>query len=337
MVSFRRRKKAAVGKSKLEAKEEKSKGKKKKQESAASKTVTPDKTRKKRPPSKATNALPRSVSKEHNSPLTTIAESHEETSSVVVRTPATEASVLNSVNVVTSSSLDESMEVVVGSASSKANTNLPNTYNEAMKSEPTVLLEQVHVFDKQNAKESDTEVVVSPDKMPNHDDIRKALFQEEDEEESDESLIKELDEIEGQQQQQVQEKRPVTPEEPPFDQSAQFGGAEDPAILALIARKEEEGPDQSSSAQNSITDNKSAPRSSIEDDNAPQGLFKSDVRNASMTKQLLAAFNCNTDTTSDEPPSCKGMSAFYDTMCVDVRGKRPFFSEEFSRDFVEVR
>jgi len=67
-------------------------------------------------------------------------------------------------------------------------------------------------------------------------------------------------------------------------------------------------------------------------------MFQSDVRNASVTKKLLDALACNIDTTQDvNDQSCKGMSAFYDTMCSEIRGKRPFFSEEFTRDFMEVR
>lgn len=300
----------------------------------ATSNKTPPQARKKKkaPSSKAAAVLPRSVSKEYNSPLTTIAESHDEAS--VVETPATETSVLQSVNVV--SSTDESMEVVVGSAASS-----PHVAYDG--SEPTLLLQQVHVFE--NDKQSDdTEVVISDDKVAgSHDDIRKALFQDDDEEEEGTGPV-DVDDVDTAVKKAP---RPVTPEEPPFDQKAEYAGTEDPAILDLIKRakekeEEQQSQQQSGSSQNSITDNKMVTPEqqltrAIDDDAAPQGMFKSDVRNASITKNLLAALNCNLDTTKDlEPPSCKGMSAFYDTMCTDVRGKRPFFSEEFTRDFMEV-
>ena len=188
-------------------------------------------------------------------------------------------------------------------------------------------LQQVH--NDGHAMKSDDHSRVSS----KHDDIRKALFQED---QVDKRMT-----VEEEEQVHV-----VTPSneanDPPFDVQADYGGVEDPAIMDLIDRaqqEEKEQEDQTGSAQNSITEQKNTNgTTNIENDNAPQSMFRSDIRDASITKKLLEAFNCNMDTTRDiQAPSCQGMSAFYDTMCSDVRGKRPFFSEEFTRDFMEVR
>lgn len=305
MVSFRRKKKVAKEKGKLEAKQQQSK---KEEKSSA-----PTKQRKKKP--KAANSTPRSISKEYNSPLTTITETHDEEHVLV--TPAAESSLLQTVNVVSSDSksVNESTEVVFGSASSKMSlTTEDELTNVSLQHDTDVV------------KKTDDD---TPNKMSSqHDDIRKTLFQE--------------DQVDK--RMSAEQVHLVTPpdraNEPPFDVQADYGGDEDPTIMDLIDEDEEKQQEdnQTSSAQNSITEQRKEVTTYIEDDAAvPQNMFRSDIRNASITKKLLAAFNCNMDTTQDiKAPSCKGMGAFYDTMCSDVRGKRPFFSEEFSRDFMEV-
>jgi len=322
-VSFRRKKKAAREKGKHDAKEEKRLTKKAETTSDAA-AATTETTKVSTPPrkkksSKAAAVIPRSLSKEYSSPLTTITESHDEEHLHVIETPAAETSLLRSINVVTS--VDESMEVVVGSANSKT-----SDMNQAMTGEPDVLLEQVKVFDEEHIVESETEEIAG--NTNKHDDIRKALFQDEDVTVETEDTIEE-DEA------QVPV---VSPEEPPFDVQADYGGIEDPAIMDLMQRAqraEDELPDQSGSAQNSIASKNVV--EPLEDEMTPPSMFKSDIRDANITKKLLAAFNCSMDTTEIHAPACKGMSAFYDTMCTTVRGKRPFFSEEFTRDFMEVR
>jgi hypothetical protein len=305
MVSFRRKKKVAKEKGKLEAKQQQSK---KEEKSSA-----PTKQRKKKP--KAANSTPRSISKEYNSPLTTITETHDEEHVLV--TPAAESSLLQTVNVVSSDSksVNESTEVVFGSASSKMSlTTEDELTNVSLQHDTDVV------------KKTDDD---TPNKMSSqHDDIRKTLFQE--------------DQVDK--RMSAEQVHLVTPpdraNEPPFDVQADYGGDEDPTIMDLIDEDEEKQQEdnQTSSAQNSITEQRKEVTTYIEDDAAvPQNMFRSDIRNASITKKLLAAFNCNMDTTQDiKAPSCKGMGAFYDTMCSDVRGKRPFYSEEFSRDFMEV-
>jgi hypothetical protein len=304
MVSFRRKKKVAKEKGKLEAKQQQSK---KEEKSSA-----PTKQRKKKP--KAANSTPRSISKEYNSPLTTITETHDEEHVLV--TPAAESSLLQTVNVVSSDSksVNESTEVVFGSASSKMSlTTEDELTNVSLQHDTDVV------------KKTDDD---TPNKMSSqHDDIRKTLFQE--------------DQVDK--RMSAEQVHLVTPpdraNEPPFDVQADYGGDEDPTIMDLIDEDEEKQQEdnQTSSAQNSITEQRKEVTTYIEDDAAvPQNMFRSDIRNASITKKLLAAFNCNMDTTQDiKAPSCKGMGAFYDTMCSDVRGKRPFYSEEFSRDFME--
>jgi hypothetical protein len=306
MVSFRRKKKVVKEEGKLEAKQQQSK----KEE----KSTAQPKQRKKKP--KAANSIPRPVSKEYNSPLTTITEIHDEERVIV--TPAAEPSLLQTVNVVSSnstSSVNESTEVVFGSASSKMSlTTEDGLTNESLQHDTDVV------------KKTDDD---TPNNLSSqHDDIRKTLFQE--------------DQVDK--RMSAEQAHLVTPpnraNEPPFDVQADYGGDEDPAIMDLIDEEEEKQQEdnQTSSAQNSIAEQRKEVTNYIEDDaTVPQNMFRSDIRNASITKKLLAAFNCNMDTTQDvKAPSCKGMSAFYDTMCSDVRGKRPFFSEEFSRDFIDV-
>ena len=340
MVSFRRRKKAAKETGNQQAKEEKRA--KKKLEEATNKKVTPPQRKKKtKAASKATVVLRSSISKEYTPPLTTITESHDEENVHASETPVTERSLLQQLNLVTAT--DESMEVVVGSAASQ--TTRPALGDVA--EESTLLLEQVRVFGNKATKESGTEVLLPSDKIANkHDDIRKALFPENsalktvESEETDEE-IQEAALAEDKDLQPVTGTRAMTPEEPPFDELKEYGGDEDPAILDIIAKPQTSTnavvPTSSGSASNSMTDHQRAlPSSLIEDDAPPpQSLFNSDVRDAKITKRLLAALNCNLDTTEDF--KCGKMSTFYDTMCADVRGKRPFFSEEFTRDFLEVR
>lgn len=270
------------------------------------------KTKKGRAPSKTTASLPKSVAREYPPPLMTIDEHHEEHNEVHLVTPGTEVAspnILQSVSVVDTS--DESMETVVGSSSAKS---------VGPASEPSVLLDKIHVFE--NTAES-MEVVVATDEMTSHDDIRKKLFPEE-EEKAAEEIKEKVEETKAKVNKVKVEAvvnkaaRPITPEETPFDQAAEYNGDEDPAILDLI-----QASGSASISANSIT---AAPDTKK---------FKSNVRDALITKKLFELMQCNFDTSEDRKLKC-GMDMFYDTVCTAGNGKRPFFSKEFTRDFLEV-
>ena len=279
--------------------------------------------RKGRAPSKATASLPKAVAREYTPPLKTIDEHFEvHNNEVHLVTPGTEVAspnILQSVSVVDDTA-DESVEAVVGSSSTKSE-------GHAAK-EPSVLFDKIHVFG--NTAES-MEVVVATDEMTSHDDIRKKLFPEEEkeeEEEEEEGKIVENKVKVDEANVKVNEVKveafenkatgPITPEETPFDQAAEYRGDEDPAILDLIQ----------ASASASVSTNSIMAAPDTKD-------FKSSVRDALITKKLFELMQCNFDTTEDRKSKC-GMDMFYDTVCASGKGSRPFFNKEFTRDFLEV-
>jgi hypothetical protein len=249
-----------------------------------------------------------------------IEEHHDDQQDHTTTTPATEVAspVLQSRVVETatdeSAKANESMEAVVGSA---ASTQTLGPYPE-----PTVLLDKIHVFE--NTKADSVEVIAAPDETTIHDDLRKQLFPGEEKEKAKEEEKEKVKEEEKEKVDETKQKEePVNhvSDESPFDQLADYSGEEDPAILDLIDvdSKAESG----SASANSITAK-------------DRGHFKSDVRDAVITKKLFELMRCNLDTTRDRKLNC-GMDMFYDTMCVDdPKDKRPFFSKEFTRDFLQV-
>ena len=295
---------------------------------SSEKQQTPETNKKKkkgkeRGPSRATTSFPKAVTKEYTPPLKSIGEhleeQHNEVHLVTPETPETEVpsspNILQMVSVVDTA--DESVEAVVESSSTKS--------EEHAVTEPSVLLDKIHVFGK--TAES-MEVVVATEKLTSHDDIRKKLFPEEEKEEEEEEKTEKdhekMDEADGKVQEVKQEvvdnkatTEPSTPEETPFDQAAEYKGDEDPAILDLIHESD------SVSANNSIM---MAPDTKH---------FKSNVRDALITKKLFELMQCNIDTTEEQKCKC-GMDMFYDTVCAAGKGKRPFFNKEFTRDFLEV-